>query len=224
MNSVANLGHNWLTAFQQLPALLIGLQYTAIVSICSFVAALVVGLLVALLRLSSNNLIRNVAFFYIQVFRSLSVYVYILFIYFGIAAFMNVDLDPIGAAIIALTLLNSAYIAEIFRSSIQAIDPGQREAALCLGMSRPNAFRVVLLPQAFRLALPALVNQLTVIIKDSSIVGVIGVADTTYEAAQVANVTYLQFEMFTVVGAIYIAVVLTLSHFAGYLERHLRVS
>jgi ABC-type amino acid transport system permease subunit len=152
------------------------------------------------------------------------VYVYILFIYFGIAAFMNVDLDPIGAAIIALTLLNSAYIAEIFRSAIQAIDPGQREAALCLGMSGTKAFQVVLLPQAFRLALPALVNQLTVIIKDSSIVGVIGVADTTYEAAQVANVTYLQFEMFTVVGAIYIAVVLTLSHFAGYLERHLRIS
>lgn len=224
MDSVANLGHNWLTALQQLPALLIGLQYTAIVSICSFLAALVVGLLVALLRLSGNNWIRNVAFFYIQVFRSLSVYVYILFIYFGIAAFMNVDLDPIGAAIIALTLLNSAYIAEIFRSSIQAVDPGQREAALCLGMSGTKAFRVVLLPQAFRLALPALVNQLTVIIKDSSIVGVIGVADTTYEAAQVANVTYLQFEMFTVVGAIYIAVVLTLSHFAGYLERHLRIS
>jgi His/Glu/Gln/Arg/opine family amino acid ABC transporter permease subunit len=224
MNSVANLGHNWLTALEQLPALLIGLQYTAIVSVCSFLAALAVGLLVALLRLSSVNWIRNVAFFYIQVCRSLSVYVYILFIYFGIAAFMNVDLDPIGAAIIALTLLNSAYIAEIFRSSIQAIDPGQREAALCLGMSRSKAFGVVLLPQAFRLALPALVNQLTVIIKDSSIVGVIGVADTTYEAAQVANVTYLQFEMFTVVGAIYIAVVLTLSHFAGYLERHLRIS
>ncbi|MGP8431903.1 amino acid ABC transporter permease [Paraburkholderia fungorum] len=224
MDSVANLGHNWLTALQQLPALLIGLQYTAIVSICSFLAALAVGLLVALLRLSGNTWIRNVAFFYIQVFRSLSVYVYILFIYFGIAAFMNVDLDPIGAAIIALTLLNSAYIAEIFRSSIQAVDPGQREAALCLGMSGSKAFRVVLLPQAFRLALPALVNQLTVIIKDSSIVGVIGVADTTYEAAQVANVTYLQFEMFTVVGAIYIAVVLTLSHFAGYLERHLRIA
>ncbi|OXC80089.1 amino acid ABC transporter permease [Caballeronia sordidicola] len=224
MNSVANLGHNWLTAFEQLPALLIGLQYTAIVSICSFLAALAVGLLVALVRLSSIHWIRNVAFFYIQVFRSLSVYVYILFIYFGIAAFMNVDLDPIGAAIIALTLLNSAYIAEIFRSAIQAIDPGQREAALCLGMSGTKAFQVVLLPQAFRLALPALVNQLTVIIKDSSIVGVIGVADTTYEAAQVANVTYLQFEMFTVVGAIYIAVVLTLSHFAGYLERHLRIS
>jgi len=224
MNSVANLGHNWLTAFEQLPALLIGLQYTAIVSICSFLAALAVGLLVALVRLSSIHWIRNVAFFYIQVFRSLSVYVYILFIYFGIAAFMNVDLDPIGAAIIALTLLNSAYIAEIFRSAIQAIDPGQREAALCLGMSGTKAFQVVLLPQAFRLALPALVNQLTVIIKDSSIVGVIGVADTTYEAAQVANVTYLQFEMLTVVGAIYIAVVLTLSHFAGYLERHLRIS
>lgn len=224
MDSVANLGHNWLTAFEQLPALLIGLQYTAIVSICSFAAALVVGLLVSLLRLSSVTWIRNVAFLYIQVFRSLSVYVYILFIYFGITAFMDVDLDPLGAAIIALTLLNSAYIAEIFRSSIQAIDPGQREAALCLGMSKPKAFRVVLLPQAFRLALPALVNQLTVIIKDSSIVGVIGVADTTYEAAQVANVTYLQFEIFTVVGAIYIAVVLTLSHFAGYLERHLRVS
>jgi polar amino acid transport system permease protein len=83
---------------------------------------------------------------------------------------------------------------------------------------------VVVFPQAFRLSLPALVNQLTVIIKDSSIVGVIGVADTTYEAAQVANVTYLQFEMFTVVGVIYIAVVLTLSHFSGYLERHLRLS
>jgi len=224
MNSVAIFGQHWVTAFEQLPSLLIGLQYTAIVSLSSLAIALVAGLLVALLRLSSVTWIRNVAFFYVQIFRSLSVYVYILFIYFGVAAFMNVDLDPIGAAVIALSLLNSAYIAEIFRSAIQTVDSGQREAALCLGMTRSKAFTHVIFPQAVRLALPALVSQFTVIIKDSSIVGVIGVADTTYQAAQIANVTYLQFEMFTVVGAIYIAVVLTLSHFAGYLERHLRLS
>lgn len=224
MNSVAIFGQHWITAFEQLPSLLIGLRYTAIVSISSFAIALVAGLVVALLRLSRVTWIRNVAFFYVQIFRSLSVYVYILFIYFGVAAFMNVDLDPIGAAVIALSLLNSAYIAEIFRSAIQAVDAGQREAALCLGMTKSKAFTDIQFPQAFRLALPALVSQFTVIIKDSSIVGVIGVADTTYQAAQIANVTYLQFEMFTVVGAIYIAVVLTLSHFAGYLERHLRLS
>jgi His/Glu/Gln/Arg/opine family amino acid ABC transporter permease subunit len=224
MNSVAIFGQHWVTAFEQLPSLLAGLQYTAIVSISSFAIALVAGLLVALLRLSRVAWIRNVAFLYVQIFRSLSVYVYILFIYFGVAAFMNVDLDPIGAAVIALSLLNSAYIAEIFRSAIHTVDPGQREAALCLGMTKSKAFRDILFPQALRLALPALVSQFTVIIKDSSIVGVIGVADTTYQAAQIANVNYLQFEMFTVVGVIYIAVVLTLSHFAGYLERHLRLS
>lgn len=224
MNSVAILGQHWVTALSQVPNLLIGLQYTAIVSIASFAISIAAGLLVALLRLSRNTWIRNIAFFYVQIFRSLSVYVYILFIYFGVAALMQVDLDPLGAAIIALSLLNSAYIAEIFRSAIQTIDTGQREAALCLGMSRTKAFTNVLFPQAFRLALPTLVNQFTVIIKDSSIVGVIGVADTTYQATQIANVTYLQFEMFTMVGAIYIAVVLTISHFAGYLERHLRLS
>ncbi|WP_448090661.1 amino acid ABC transporter permease [Pseudomonas azerbaijanoccidentalis] len=222
MDLIAIFGHNWGTALEQFPALLLGLKYTAVVSIASFLAALVIGMLVALLRLSSSTLVRNIAFLYTQIFRSLSVYVYILFIYFGLTALLNIDLEPIGAAIIALTLLNSAYIAEIFRSTIAGVDPGQREAALCLGMSKPRAFIVVTLPQAFRLALPALVSQLTVIIKDSSIVGVIGVADTTYQAHQVASVTYLQFEMYTLVGVIYVIVVMTLSFLSGFLERHLR--
>lgn len=222
MTSIEILGKNWMIALEQLPALLLGLRYTAIVSLASLAVAVVVGLGVSLMRLSSNKVVSTLAFSYIQVFRSLSVYVYILFIYFGFTALFDADIDPIGAAIIALSLLNSAYYAEIFRSAIASIDPGQREAALCLGMSRSKAFLGIVLPQAFRFSLPALVNQFTVIVKDSSIVGVIGVADTTYQATQLANVTYRQFEIFTVVGLIYIGVVLGLSALAGKLEQRLR--
>ncbi|CAN7700700.1 amino acid ABC transporter permease [Bosea sp. LjRoot237] len=219
---LAELQAQWLPVWVKLPALLIGLRYTAIVAVTSFVASLLLGLVVAVLRRSSAGWLQAIAFLYIQLFRSLSLYVYILFIYFGLAAFLGLAITPLTAAIISVTLLNSAYVAEIYRSALDSVDPGQVEASTALGLSRRHAFLDVVLPQAMRTALPALANQLIIVVKDSSIVGVIGVADIMYEAQRAASVSYRQFEFLTAVAGIYIAIVFALSWLTGLVERRLK--
>jgi His/Glu/Gln/Arg/opine family amino acid ABC transporter permease subunit len=126
------------------------------------------------------------ALLYIQIFRSLSLYVYILFIYFGLAAFSALSVSPLAAAIISVTLLNSAYVAEIYRSAFDSVDQGQTEASIALGLSRRHGFLDVVLPQAMR---TALANQLIIVVKDSSVVGVIGVPDLMYEAQRPGGTT-----------------------------------
>jgi glutamine transport system permease protein len=218
----SDLQTQWLPVWIKLPALLIGLRYTAIVAVTSYLASLVLGLIVAMLRRSSVGWVHSIAFVYIQIFRSLSLYVYILFIYFGLAAFSALAVSPLVAAIISVTLLNSAYVAEIYRSALDSVDPGQLEASTALSMSRRHSFFDVVLPQAMRTALPALANQLIIVVKDSSIVGVIGVPDIMYEAQRAASVSYRQFEFLTAVALIYIAIVFTLSWLTGLLEHRFK--
>jgi His/Glu/Gln/Arg/opine family amino acid ABC transporter permease subunit len=219
---LADLQAQWFPVWVKLPALLIGLRYTAIVASASFVAALLLGLIVAMLRRSSVGWMQALAFLYVQLFRSLSLYVYILFIYFGLAAFLGLAITPLVAAIISVTLLNSAYVAEIYRSALDSVDQGQVEASTALGLSRHHAYLDVVLPQALRTALPALANQLIIVVKDSSIVGVIGVADIMYEAQRAASVSYRQFEFLTAVAVIYIVIVFALSWLTGLVERRLK--
>jgi len=211
----------WVDVFQTLPAMLAGLQYTAIISLASMAIATVLGLIVTGLRLSGNKILRAIAFAYIQLFRAFSTYVYILFIYFGISAFFRIDIEPVSAAIIALSLLNSAYIAEICRSAIATVDGGPLEAAMCVGMTRRQAFIDVTFPQAIRLAFPSLLNQFIVILRDSSVVGVIGVTDITFVASKAASVRYEQFEYYTTVAVVFIVLVFLISKFGDIVERKL---
>src|SRR5205085_9007568 len=123
---------DWSVCLKVLPFLERGLGVTVRITLLSMAFSLVLGLIVALVRMTPGP-IGLIGFMYIQVFRALSLYVYILFVYFGIAAAFKLDFDPITAGVLSLTLLNSAYMAEIYRSAIQAIEPGQREAARSLG-------------------------------------------------------------------------------------------
>jgi His/Glu/Gln/Arg/opine family amino acid ABC transporter permease subunit len=219
---LTELASQWAPVWQKMPALLIGLRYTAIVTVTSYAASLLLGLIVVLLRRSPIRWLQVLAFVYIQLFRSLSLYVYILFLYFGLAAFSAMAISPLSAAIISVTLLNSAYVAEIYRSAFDSVDPGQYEASEALGFSRWHRFFDVVLPQAMRLAAPALANQLIIVVKDSAIVGVIGVPDIMYEAQRAASVTYRQFEFLTTVAVIYILIVFALSWLSGLVERRLK--
>src|SRR4029079_11590483 len=154
-----------------------GLRVALELSAISLVLSLALGLVVALCRMSPLRVLRGAAYVYIQVFRALSLYIYVLWIYFGIAGAVGINLSPLTAGIVALTVLNSAYMAEIYRSALGAVDPGQREAATSLGFGRVAGFRTVIFPQAIRIAVPALVNQFVDIVKDSSIVAIIGTMD-----------------------------------------------
>jgi His/Glu/Gln/Arg/opine family amino acid ABC transporter permease subunit len=220
MNEAAQIS-NWAEVLRSLPVMLAGLRYTALISLASMLISLAAGWLVTALRLSSNPIARALAFAYVQLFRAFSTYVYILFIYFGLAAFFRVNMPPVEAAILALSLLNSAYISEIYRSAVLNTDAGLREAAICTGLTRRQAFVHAVLPQAARLAFPSLLNQFIVILRDSSIVGVIGVADIMFVASKAASVRYLQFEYYTAVAAIFVLLVFLVSRLGDYVERKL---
>lgn len=213
--------YDWSVILKSLPFFERGLIVTVRIAIFSVAFSLVLGLIVALVRMMPGP-IGLVGFLYVQVFRALSLYVYILFVYFGLAAATGINFDPITAGIISLTLLNSAYMAEIYRAAIQAIDPGQREAARSLGLGTIGTFIAVVFPQAWRIAIPALVNQLTDIIKDSSIVAVIGTGDLMY--VTIERVSYYQrpFEFYTTVAIIYLVMVVIVAQLAARLERRLQ--
>jgi His/Glu/Gln/Arg/opine family amino acid ABC transporter permease subunit len=198
-----------------------GLSVTIRIALFSVVFSLALGLVVALVRMAPGPL-GVIGFVYIQVFRALSLYVYILFIYFGVAAAIGLNLDPIPAGVVSLTLLNSAYMAEIYRAAIQAIDPGQREAARSLGLGGVQTFATVVFPQAWRIAIPSLVNQFTDIIKDSSVVALIGAPDLMYQTIERVSFYQRPFEFYTTVAGIYLVMVVIVAQLARRLERRLQ--
>ena len=212
---------DWSVVVKSIPFFERGILVTLRITVFSIVFSLALGLVVALVRMGPPPL-STIGFAYVQVFRALSLYVYILFVYFGVAALLHVDLDPFTAGIVSLTLLNSAYMAEIYRSAIQAIDPGQHEAARTLGLGSIATFVTVTFPQAWRIALPSLVNQFTDIIKDSSVVALIGAGDLMYVTIERVSFYQRPFEFYTSVGAVYFVMVFIVAQLAARLEKRLR--
>ncbi len=213
--------YDWSVVIKSLPFFERGLVITIQITVFSIAFGLVLGLAVALVRMGPPPF-SVIGFAYVQFFRSLSLYVYILFLYFGLGAAFHIQLDPIKAGILSLTLLNSAYMAEIYRAAIQAIDPGQREAARSLGLGTVATFLNVTLPQAVRIAIPSLVNQFTDIIKDTSVVALIGAGDLMYQANERNSFYSRGFEIYTAVGAIYFVMVAIVAQLAWRLERWMR--
>jgi His/Glu/Gln/Arg/opine family amino acid ABC transporter permease subunit len=199
-----------------------GLKITLELSGLSLVSSLGLGLVVALCRMSPARPLRAAAYVYIQVFRALSLYIYVLWIYFGIAAAIHVNFSPVTAGVLALTMLNSAYMAEIYRSALGAVDPGQREAATSLGFGRVRGFVTVIFPQGIRIAVPSLVNQFVDIVKDSSIIAIIGTQDLFGVTNRMVSYYRAPFELYTLVAFFYLTIVLGVSGLAAALERRLQ--
>jgi His/Glu/Gln/Arg/opine family amino acid ABC transporter permease subunit len=199
-----------------------GVRITLELSALSLVLSLALGLLVALARMSPIAPLRFVAYVYTQLFRALSLYIYVLWLYFGLASAAGINLSPLTAGVVALTVLNSAYMSEIYRSALGAVDVGQREAATSLGFGRVRGFTTVILPQATRVAFPSLVNQFVDIIKDSSIIAIIGTTDLMGVTNQMVSFYRAPFELYTLVAAFYLTLVLIVSAAAAMLERRLR--
>ena len=220
-NVFLSYSYDWSVIPQSIAFFERGLGVTVRISVLSVLFSLVLGLIVALVRMTPGP-IGLVGFLYVQVFRALSLYVYILFIYFGVAAVFHLDFDPITAGVVSLTLLNSAYMAEIYRGAIQAIDAGQREAARSLGLGSIATFATVTFPQAWRIAIPSLVNQFTDIIKDSSIVAVIGTPDLMYQTIERVSFYQRPFEFYTTVAGIYLVMVVIVAQLAWRLEKRLQ--
>jgi His/Glu/Gln/Arg/opine family amino acid ABC transporter permease subunit len=212
----------WSVVDESFGQLLHGVRITLELSLISFVLALVLGLVVALCRMAPFAPLRLLAYLYIQIFRALSLYIYVLWVYFGLAGATGLNFSPITAGVIALTVLNSAYMAEIYRAALGAVDRGQHEAATSLGFGRISSFRTVILPQAVRVALPTLVNQFVDIVKDSSIVAIIGTMDLMGVTNQLVGFYRAPFELYTLVAFFYLTLVLMISALAAGVERRLQ--
>jgi His/Glu/Gln/Arg/opine family amino acid ABC transporter permease subunit len=198
-----------------------GLWVTLELASASLVLSLVLGLVVALLRLSPIAPVRWFAAVYVWIFRALSLYIYVLWIYFGIASEIGINISKLEAGVIALTIMNSAYMAEIYRSALRAVDRGQHEAAASLGFSRTKGFVTIVLPQAWRIALPSLVNQFVDIVKDSSIVSAIGIQDLFGVTNLLVSTDRASFELYSLVAVYYLVLVLSLTAASTLLERRL---
>ncbi|WP_299811144.1 amino acid ABC transporter permease [uncultured Roseibium sp.] len=205
-----------------------GIGLTVFVTLTGFFLASVLGLLLALASLSGSIFLRQTARFYVEIVRGLPILVLLLYIAFVatplIIAGINAVLEPLGLntlrtrdfpllwrAIAALTIGYSAFIAEVFRAGIQAVDTGQIEAAKALGMTGWQRFRLIVFPQALKTILPPLGNDFVAMIKDSSLVSVLGVADITQLGKIYAAGSFRYFETYNVVALIYLMMTITLS-------------
>ena len=202
--------------------LLQGLLMTIKLSIISLFFAVIIGLVAALMRISTNPFSRNFAFLYVELIRGTPLLVQIFIVYFFLGTIF--DLDRFTAGIAALSVFTGAYIAEIIRSGIQSISPGQMEAARSLGMSYPKAMIYVVLPQAFKRTLPPMAGQFINLIKDSSLVSVISITDLTKAGREVVAGSFATFEVWFAVAALYLVLTSTLSFGVQRIEKRLATS
>jgi len=196
-----------------------GIVITFEVTVMSISLAIVIGLLTGLGRLSRNRFINLAASLYVEVVRGIPLLVQLFYIYYALGRFVKIP--DMLSAIIAMAFCYGAYMAEIFRAGIQSIPKGQMEAALSLGMSRSQAMRQVILPQAFKVVLPPIGNEFIALLKDSSLVSILAVSDLLRRGREYASETFNYFETYTVIALIYLIMTLFFSKLISIMEERL---
>lgn len=183
-----------------------GLGITVALSTITAISSILLGLVIALLRLYGPRWLRVALVFYIDSMRAIPVLVVLVWIYFAFPLLAGVNFSPFWAALVALTLHIAAYSAEVIRAGIESVRPGQMRAGLALGMSRAQALRKIILPQATIRMLPAFGSVLTVAIKDTAIATVIAVPELMHKAETIAGQSYRPIEVFTAVIIAYFVI------------------
>ncbi|CAH0201154.1 Arginine transport system permease protein ArtQ [Microbacterium sp. Bi121] len=202
------------------PALMEGLWLTILSTIIAIVAAFILGIVFGFGRLSKFLPFRWLATAYVYVFRGTPILVQAFFVFFAIPQlFPGITFNPFVAGAITLSLNTGAYMTEIIRGGIQAVDPGQNEASRSLGLGHWKTMQKVVLPQAFRIMIPSFVNQGIITLKDTSLISVIGLAELTFQSRQIIASTYLSAQVLTIVAIIYFVVITLLTLLANRLER-----
>lgn len=210
--------------FNSFPLLLIGAGVTIQITVLSTAIGFVIGLIVGVARISHVRLLRMLAEVYVEFFRGTPLLVQIFLFYFALPVLTGQRIDPFIAAISACGINSGAYVAEIFRAGIQSVDDGQMEAGRSLGMTWMQTMRYIIVPQAFKRVIPPLGNEFIAMLKDSSLVSVIGFEELTRRGQLIIAKTYGSFEIWMSVAVIYLVMTLTISRFVAYLERRYRVN
>ena len=214
-----------------------GILRTILVTLSSFFLILIAGLFGALARLSKNKFVSGIATLYVEVIRGIPLMVQLLWWYFafpailrslgdslGIGALSNYSANAVIMAIAGLTICYGAYMTEIYRAGIQSIPKGQMEAARSLGMNYYQAMRYVIFPQAFRMIIPPVGNEFTALLKDTSLVSVVVVADMTRRAREFVSTNFNPISGWTMLALVYLILTLLSTRVAVYIEKKYSLS
>ncbi|MEH6948209.1 amino acid ABC transporter permease [Bacillus sp. JJ634] len=207
-----------------IPYILEGIPTTLQVVSVAAVIGFILGIILSILKISKIKPLNWFADFYTSIFRGTPLVLQLMLIYFGSPQILGIQIEAYEAAFLAFGLNSAAYISEIIRGGIQAVDKGQREAALALGVPESQMMLNIILPQAIKNILPALMNELISLTKESAVVTIIGLADIMRRAYIVGGETYKFFEPILVAGLVYYVMVMILTVLGKLLERRMRRS
>ena len=208
---------------QAMPLLLMGAGVTVKITAISVLLGILIGLFIGIARISSNRVIHLIAAVYVDFLRGTPLLVQIFLVYFALPVVTGQRIDPFFAAIAACSINSSAYVAEIFRAGIQSIDAGQMEAGRSLGMTWVQTMRYIIVPQAARRVIPPLGNEFIALLKDSSLVSVIGFEELTRRGQLIIARTYASLEIWLCVAIIYLVMTVSISRLVAWLERRYKI-
>ncbi len=203
------------------PQLLPAIGTTLLITALSYVFAIVLGIILALGRLSKISIVRGLCTAYVEFVRGIPALVILFLIYFGLVP-MGIVVDSFTAAVVGLGLNQGAYMAEVFRGGIEALHKGQREASIAIGMTPYQTYRYIIMPQAVRIVLPPLLNMLIILLKDTSICSLISTPELMLRAKDLASMSFMPMHLYMLVGTIYLMMAWPLSMFARRVETKLQ--
>lgn len=209
--------------FAEFLFILEGARWTVILSLLAFVFGGACGLIVALGRTSNKKWLRYFMATYIQIFQGTPLLIQLFFVYFGLPL-LGIRVDVWVALIIGLSLHTSAFLGEIWRGSIEAVSAGQDEAARALGISYIRRMSDVVLPQAFRIGLPATIGFLVNLIKGTALAALLGLTELTRSGQLMANITFEPLKVYGAVGLVYFVICIPLTYYSARIEKRMNAS
>lgn len=198
-----------------------GMWWTILVSLCAIVLSVIVGALVAVAGLSKRKSLNRINRVYVEVFRAIPLLVLMLWVFYGLPVIIGLQLGVFATGVLSLAISDSAFEAEVFRAGIQSVPKGQVEAAKSLGLGWSLTMRLVVLPQAIKVILPALGNQFVYVLKMSSLISVIGLQELTRRANELNVSEYRPLETYTLLVLEYLVLILFVSYMVRRMERRM---
>lgn len=198
-----------------------GIGWTILVSVCAIVLSVVIGAAVAVAGLSKRRSLNHINRLYVELFRSIPLLVLLLWVFYGLPVIIGLQLGVFATGVVSMALSDSAFEAEVFRAGIQSVPKGQIEAAKSLGLGWSQTMRLVVMPQAIKVILPALGNQFVYVLKMSSLLSVIGLQELTRRANELNVSEYRPLETYTLLVLEYLLLILFVSWLVRYMERRM---
>jgi|TARA_B110000014_G_C20085642_1_gene567741 polar amino acid transport system permease protein len=198
-----------------------GVLITIQMALLGMSIALTLGLIIALMGKSGIKILEIFSDIYIQIFRAIPLFVYLIWMFYGAAMLTGINVPAFSTAVICLSMTHSAFMAETYRAGIESVPKGHTEAGLSVGLSRFQVMRYIILPQAIRTILPPIGNEFVIVFKSTTILGIIGVDELVRKAQFATTLSFRPFELYSAVAVIFVIMVIIISRFNLFLERKL---